>query len=89
MTEANNRLLQRAAMSPRPRLAPRSLEEIYKLPSHAIITPEEACAVAQLTKSALAVRRTKGEWPPYLKFGRLVRYQLGVLIAPPNEGVAP
>jgi hypothetical protein len=54
-----------------------------------LITPAEASAVAQITESALAVRRSKGDWPPYLKFGRLVRYRLGDLITAPNEGVVP
>ena len=86
MTRTNNQLRQSAAASPRPRLTPRALEELYKLPSQALITPAEASAVAQITESALAVRRTKGEWPRYLKFGRLVRYRLGELITAPDDG---
>jgi hypothetical protein len=69
----------------RPRAPSRALEEIYKLPGIALVTPSEASRITQLTESALAVRRCKGEWPRYLKFGRLVRYRLGDLIACPNE----
>jgi hypothetical protein len=83
-----------AASGPRPRLVPRSAEEIYKLPKIALVTPAEASLITQLTESALAVRRSKGEWPRYLKFGRLVRYRLGDLIdsptafPDPTDGVA-
>jgi|SRR5262245_16125623 len=73
-----------AASTPRQRLAPRPLEQIYKLPPAALVTPAEAALVAMLTESALAVRRTKGGWPPYIKFGRLVRYRLGDLIKAPK-----
>ena len=69
----------------RPRAPSRALEEIYKLPGIALVTPSEASLITQLTESALAVRRCKGEWPRYLKFGRLVRYRLGDLIASPHE----
>ena len=65
---------ERAGSAPRPRLSPRPLEEIYKLPSHALLTPAETELVTRLTQSALAVRRSKGQWPPFIKFGRLVRY---------------
>ena len=78
-------LPQRAASAPRRRPAARSLEEIYKLPPVALVTPEEAGHVIQLTESALAVRRSNGKWPSYLKFGRLVRYRLGDLMIAPNE----
>jgi hypothetical protein len=74
------------APAPRPRLEPRSAEEIYKLPKIALVTPGEASLITQLTESALAVRRSKGEWPRYLKFGRLVRYRLGDLIDNPADG---
>jgi hypothetical protein len=70
-----------AASAPRRRLPPRPLEEIYRLPSHALLTPTEASLVTRLTESALAVRRSKGQWPPYEKFGRLVRYALGQLLS--------
>jgi hypothetical protein len=70
----------------RPRLAPRSLAEIYSLPANALLTPAETALVTRLTESALSVRRSKGQWPPYVKFGRLVRYGLGVLLAPPSHG---
>jgi hypothetical protein len=70
----------------RPRLAPRSLEEIYRLPGNAILTPAETALVTRLTESALSVRRTKGQWPPFVKFGRLVRYELGNLLSPPQAG---
>jgi hypothetical protein len=70
---------------PRRRPAARSLEQIYRLPSIALVTPGEASLITQLTESALAVRRSKGEWPRYLKFGRLVRYRLGDLINTPND----
>jgi hypothetical protein len=62
------------------------LDEIYRLPPHALLTPVETELVTRLTQSALAVRRSKGQWPPYLKFGRLVRYGLGELLTPPSEG---
>jgi hypothetical protein len=80
-------LLQSAASAPRRRPAARSLEELYKLPPVGLVTPEEAAHVIQLTESALAVRRSNGKWPPYLKFGRLVRYKIGDLITAPNEAV--
>jgi hypothetical protein len=44
----------------RPRLAPRSLEEIYSLPANALLTPAETALVTRLTESALSVRRSKG-----------------------------
>jgi hypothetical protein len=88
MTEITNSLRQSAASANRPRLPPRALVELYKLPSHALLTPAEVSVVVQITESALAVRRTKGEWPHYLKFGRLVRYRLGDILALPNDGVA-
>jgi hypothetical protein len=74
-----------AASSSRRRAPTRSLEEIYKLPSIALVTPGEASLITQLTESALAVRRSKGEWPCYLKFGRLVRYRLGDLLRTPRK----
>lgn len=76
---------QRAGSAPRPRLSPRPLEEIYKLPPHALLTPAETELVTRLTQSALAVRRSKGQWPPFIKFGRLVRYGLGGLLTPPDQ----
>jgi hypothetical protein len=89
MTENNITSRQAAATSARPRLAPRPLLELYKLPGHAIVTPDEAEGISGITKSGLAVRRAKGEWPPYLKFGRLVRYRLIDLITAPNEPSDP
>jgi hypothetical protein len=84
-SENNPRIL--AAIAPRPRLPARPLDEIYKLPPHALVTPREAGLLTGLTVSALAVRRSKGQWPPYVKFGRrLVRYVLGQLIALPKGG---
>lgn len=88
MTHINNPAHKSAASSQRPRPAPRPVEQIYKLPLHALVTPAEAAAVAQISETALAVRRTKGEWPRYLKFGRLVRYRLGDLIEAPKEDEA-
>jgi hypothetical protein len=73
-----------AGSAPRPRLGPRPLEEIYRLPPHALLTPAETELVTRLTQSALAVRRSKGQWPPFIKFGRLVRYGLGSLLTPPD-----
>jgi hypothetical protein len=70
----------------RPRLAPRSLEQIYGLPANALLTPAETALVTRLTESALSVRRSKGQWPPFVKFGRLVRYGLGDLLTPPSRG---
>jgi hypothetical protein len=83
--ESDNNPRTIAAIAPRPRLPPRPLDEIYKLPPHALVTPPEAGLVTGLTVSALAVRRSKGQWPPYVKFGRrLVRYVLGQLLAAPK-----
>lgn len=76
----------RSCAGTRPRLAPRPLEQIYSLPANALLTPAETALVTRLTESALSVRRSKGQWPPYLKFGRLVRYGLGGLLTPPSEG---
>jgi hypothetical protein len=87
MTQMSDQLRRLAALETRPRLTPRALEELYRLPDQALITPAEASAVARITESGLAVRRTKGEWPPYLKFGRLVRYRLGDVITAPNDRV--
>ncbi len=70
----------------RPRLAPRSLEQIYNLPANALLTPAETSLVVRLTEAALSVRRSKGQWPPFTKFGRLVRYGLGDLLTPPGRG---
>ncbi|VIO73285.1 hypothetical protein CI1B_48900 [Bradyrhizobium ivorense] len=70
----------------RPRLAPRALQEIYRLPANALLTPAETSLVTRLTESALSVRRSKGQWPPFVKFGRLVRYGLGDLLTPPGKG---
>lgn len=78
-----------AAKASRPRPNPRDLEQLYRLPAQALITPAEAAAVAQISETALAVRRTKGEWPRYLKYGRLVRYRLGDVIRDPDAGDAP
>ncbi len=75
----------RAGSAPRPRLSPRTSEEIYKLPPQALVTPAEGELVTQLTQGALAVRRSKGQWPPFIKIGRLVRYRLGSLLTPPDE----
>jgi hypothetical protein len=75
---------QRSSARERPRLAPRSLEEIYRLPANALLTPAETELVTRLTQSALSVRRSKGQWPPFVKFGRLVRYELGALLTPPR-----
>jgi hypothetical protein len=73
------------AKKERPRMAPRSLEEIYGLPAKALLTPAETSLVTRLTEPALSVRRSKGQWPPFVKFGRLVRYGLGDLLTPPSE----
>lgn len=89
MTETKEHGRALAANAPRPRPAARSLEQIYRLPPQALITPAEASAVAQISETALAVRRTKGEWPRYLKYGRLVRYRLGDVIRDPDAGDAP
>jgi hypothetical protein len=75
-----------SAKKERPRMAPRSLEAIYGLPANALLTPAETSLVTRLTEPALSVRRSKGQWPPFVKFGRLVRYGLGDLLAPPSEG---
>jgi hypothetical protein len=81
----NSNSQERAVSAPRPRLGPRPLEEIYRLPPHALLTPAETELVTRLTQSALAVRRSKGQWPPFVKFGRLVRYGLGSLLTPPDQ----
>jgi hypothetical protein len=77
---------QRSSARARPRLAARSLDEIYRLPPNALLTPAETALVTRLTLSALSVRRSKGQWPPFIKFGRLVRYGLGDLLTPPKQG---
>ena len=84
MTDINSPKDSNAAA--RPRLAPRPLEEIYRLPANALLTPAETALVTRLTESALSVRRSKWQWPPFIKFGRLVRYGLGDLLTPPNQG---
>ena len=85
--ESDNNPRTLAAMASRPRLPPRPLDEIYKLPPHALITPPEAGLVTRLTESALAVRRSKGEGPPYVMYGpRCVRYVLGQLLAFAKRG---
>lgn len=76
----------RSSTGTRPRLAPRSLEQIYSLPANALLTPAETALITRLTESALSVRRSKGQWPPFVKFGRLVRYGLGDLLTPPSQG---
>jgi len=75
----------RSGKGTRPRLAPRPLEQIYSLPPNALLTPAETALVTRLTESALSVRRSKGQWPPFVKFGRLVRYGLGDLLTPANR----
>jgi hypothetical protein len=70
----------------RPRMAPRPLAELYSLPANALLTPAETALITRLTESALSVRRSKGQWPPFVKFGRLVRYGLGDLLTPPSQG---
>lgn len=74
-----------SAKKERSRMAPRSLEAIYGLPANALLTPAETSLVTRLTEPALSVRRSKGQWPPFVKFGRLVRYGFGDLLTPPNE----
>ena len=59
-----------------------TLAPVKALDSGKIVTAEEASLVTRLTVSALAVRRVKKQWPPYAKFGRLVRYQMGDLLCP-------
>lgn len=75
--------------TPRRKLPSRCLEQIYRLPSHALLTPAEAVLVTRLTESALSVRRSKGQWPGYVKFGRLVRYTLKEVLTPPTDRTAP
>jgi hypothetical protein len=79
---SNNKIL--AATALRPRLPPRPIDQLYKLPPEALVTAAEAELVTQLTKTALAVRRSKGQWPPFDKIGRLVRYRLGSLLTAPD-----
>jgi hypothetical protein len=86
-TNSSNPCSKRASVKKeRPRMAPRSLKEIYGLPAKALLTPAETSLVTRLTEPALSVRRSKGQWPPFVKFGRLVRYGLGDLLTPPDEG---
>ena len=73
---------QEARRLKRPRLPPRSSEELYRLPGHALVTPSEASLVTRLTETALAVRRSKGQWPPFVKIDGLIRYTLGALLKP-------
>ena len=81
----NSKSHTQAGSAPRHRLPPRPLEELYRLPPYALLTPAETELVTRLTQSALAVRRSKGQWPPFIKFGRLVRYGLGSLLTPPDQ----
>jgi hypothetical protein len=86
-TKSFNASSKRAnAEKERPRMAPRSLEEIYGLPTKALLTPAETSLITRLSESALSVRRSQGKWPPFVKFGRLVRYGLGDLLTPPSHG---
>jgi hypothetical protein len=85
MTEIDSNSHRCAALAPRRRPASRSLEEIYKLPDVALVTPAEAGLVVRVTESALAVRRSRGEWPRYIKFGRLVRYRIKNLLQSESE----
>ena len=85
--ESDNNPRTLAARAPRPRLPPRALDEIYKLPPNALLTPPEAGLVTRLTEAALAARRSKGEGPPYVMYGpRCVRYVLGQLLAFAKRG---
>lgn len=56
---------------------PRSVEELCALPDDAILLPAEAAALINSTERTLAVRRSRGQPPRYLKFGRAVRYRKG------------
>jgi hypothetical protein len=59
----------------------RPLNVLLALPPHAWVTPDEAAIILSTTKNALAMRRSRGEWPHATKLGpRLVRYRLGELL---------
>ena len=85
MSEVQMNCHCRAASASRPRKVSRSADELYRLPKVALVTPPEAALVTRLTELSLAVRRHKGQWPPYVKFGRLIRYRLGDLLGCQEE----
>jgi predicted DNA-binding transcriptional regulator AlpA len=43
------------------------------------VSPEQAARYLGVSRSWLAQLRVRGEGPPYHKFGKVVRYQLGNL----------
>ena len=53
----------------------RNIDELCSLPESAIMLPDEAALYLQMSREALAVRRSKGQQPEYLKHGRVVRYR--------------
>lgn len=64
---------------------PRPLAQVYSLPARAWVTAAEAASVTGLSEMALATRRSLGQWPPYHRIGRLIRYRLGDLLVPPSS----
>ena len=57
----------------------RKIDELCALPESAIMLPDEAALYLQMSREALAVRRSKGQQPEYLKHGRVVRYRRNAL----------
>lgn len=59
------------------------LNELQALPflsgDEILLTEEQAADEMKMKKQTLAVWRTKGVGPEYIKFGSSVRYQLGAL----------
>ena len=49
--------------------------------SDPLLTPEEAARFTRMSESWLAKARMRGDGPPYVPFGRAIRYQQSDLIA--------
>jgi hypothetical protein len=58
--------------------APRALH--MAAPVIVLITPKEAVKLLKVSLSWLAKARMRGEGPPYIKFGRSVRYDEVMLL---------
>jgi predicted DNA-binding transcriptional regulator AlpA len=59
-----------------PRLASRNSEAGF----NRLLTPSEAASHLQVSLSWLAKSRMRGDGPPFLKFGRSVRYREETLV---------
>jgi excisionase family DNA binding protein len=68
------------------RHAPRLLRKLRNhtmplKPEIEVLTPKEAAELLRVSLSWLAKARMRGEGPPYIKFGRSVRYSAAVVQA--------